>query len=240
MELPGYRELHSASRLSRVPRRVPAYLGASMVTVPSVMSPAERRALLLLAGLAVAGHLLLAVRRSPDAPPGAVTLFPEGGDGDPLAHRARSVALATPPAPGERIDVDRAGWEELARLPGVGTALARRIVADRESRGAFGGSAGLDRVPGVGPGLLRRLAPSLSFGGRPAEATGAGGDAMVDINRAGVAELDALPGIGEARARAIVAFRDSTGPFRHPSDLRRVPGMTGAAVAALEGRLRGW
>ena len=138
---------------------------------------------------------------------------------------------------GERIDADRAGAEDLGRLPGVGPALAKRIVADREIHGAFGGIKAFDRVPGVGPAMLARLGPHLTFSGRPAEATRVAGEGQVDLNRATVPELDALPGIGVARARAIIAFRDSVGPFRQLSDLRRIPGLTGALVERLAPRV---
>lgn len=197
------------------------------------MAPKERRALVLLGALALAGHLVLATITAPGDAPGAVSLFDPATDGDPLAHREKSVRLAAPLQPGERVDVDRAPAEELARLPGVGPALARRIVADREKGGAFGHPGGLDRVPGVGPAMLARLQPWLSFGGRPAEAIAVPVDGLIDVNRASVAELDALPGIGATRAAAIVAFRDSVGPFRQLADLRQVPGLPASIVARI-------
>lgn len=189
------------------------------------MTRAERRSLIVLGLLAVSGHLLLAARGAGNAPPGAVTVLDPAGDRDPLAHRDSAAALAAPLGATERIDMDRAGVAELQRLPGVGPALAKRIVADREDRGAFGGTAGLDRVPGVGPAMLARLGPHLSFSAPSADAGGVATAAGFDPNRAGVAEWDALPGIGPTRARAIVAFRDSSGPFRRLDDLRQVPGL---------------
>ena len=65
------------------------------------------------------------------------------------------------------IDVDTADTLQLATLPGVGPGLARRIVQDRETHGAFGGVAALDQVPGVGPRLLERLAARVTFSGPP-------------------------------------------------------------------------
>jgi competence protein ComEA len=56
------------------------------------------------------------------------------------------------------LNVNRATAVELEALPGIGPALARRIVADRESRGAFATVDALDRVPGIGPALVARLA----------------------------------------------------------------------------------
>jgi competence protein ComEA len=50
-------------------------------------------------------------------------------------------------------------------------------------------------------------------------------DGRIDINRAGPVELETLPGIGPARAEAIVAHRDQHGPFTVPGDLRAVSGI---------------
>jgi competence ComEA-like helix-hairpin-helix protein len=198
------------------------------------MSPTERKALITLLVLGVVGHLLRAGDQ-PGALPGTAiaALIDPAADGDPLAHRDSSERLARPLAAGERIDADRADARHLDRLPGVGPALARRIVADRESLGAFGGIAGLDRVPGIGPATLARLSPHLTFSGVAAEASSMGSGLRLGLNDATAAELERLPGIGTARALAIVAFRDSAGPFRHAADLKRVPGIPDAVVDRL-------
>lgn len=49
--------------------------------------------------------------------------------------------------------------------------------------------------------------------------------APVDINHATVAELEALDGIGSAKADAIVAYREKNGPFGTVDDLQRVRGI---------------
>ena len=59
------------------------------------------------------------------------------------------------------LDPDRATAAEWERLPGIGPALARRIVADRVARGAFGTAEGLLRVRGIGPKTLARIRPYL-------------------------------------------------------------------------------
>jgi competence protein ComEA len=63
--------------------------------------------------------------------------------------------------------VDRAGAAELDRLPGIGPALAERIIEDREANGPFGSVDGLQRVRGIGPALAARLAPLVTFSGLP-------------------------------------------------------------------------
>lgn len=202
------------------------------------MTRTEKRSLIILLSVGVAGHLARGALVQHDQPPGEILLDP-AGDGDPLAHRDSSIRLAAPLSDGERVDADRASAEELGRVPGIGPSLAKRIVADRESHGGFGGLAGLDRVDGVGPGTLARLAPRLTFSGVPADASASSDAALIDPNAASLAELERLPGIGAARARAIAAFRDSAGPFRSLDDLKRVPGVTASLLARIAPRLRG-
>jgi len=47
----------------------------------------------------------------------------------------------------------------------------------------------------------------------------------IDINRAEAWLLEALPGIGESRAQAIVDYRNKNGPFKRIEDLLRVKGI---------------
>ena len=49
--------------------------------------------------------------------------------------------------------------------------------------------------------------------------------AAVNINTATAAELDALPGIGPAKAQAIVDHRKQHGPFKTVDDLKNVKGI---------------
>lgn len=55
----------------------------------------------------------------------------------------------------------------------------------------------------------------------------------LDLNGATAGELMALPGIGEKRAQAIVAWRDANGPFRCVEDLDNVRGIGPATLDRL-------
>ena len=59
----------------------------------------------------------------------------------------------------------------------------------------------------------------------PAAAARAGRDGLVDVNSAGLDELMGLPGIGQARAQAIIDDREANGPYRYPEELIRVKGI---------------
>lgn len=50
-------------------------------------------------------------------------------------------------------------------------------------------------------------------------------DGRININTATVEELMTLTGIGETRAKSIVAYRDANGPFAAPEDLQQVSGI---------------
>jgi competence ComEA-like helix-hairpin-helix protein len=76
------------------------------------------------------------------------------------------------------VDVNTASAAELERLPGIGPALARRVLDDRDQRGPFASAADFQRVRGVGPALARRLEGRVTFGGsgRPSNALSIVGD----------------------------------------------------------------
>ncbi|HET7039872.1 MAG TPA: ComEA family DNA-binding protein [Gemmatimonadales bacterium] len=200
----------------------------------------DRRAAVALLLLALAG---LAVRFVTDrtSAPGAVAYRATSGrrpERDSLA--VRSARLARPLALGETVDVDRADADELVRLPRVGPAMAARIVADREARGAFGSLDALGRVPGMGPAGLEALRPFAAFSGAPASGPRPEGDAdapPIRVNAATAAELERLPGVGPGLAREIVRDRTRNGPFRTPSDLARVRGIGPGLVERLKGRI---
>lgn len=52
----------------------------------------------------------------------------------------------------------------------------------------------------------------------------------IDVNRADAVQLQRLPGVGPARAAAIVRERDEGGPFASAADLERVAGIGPAMV----------
>ncbi|HEY5218496.1 MAG TPA: ComEA family DNA-binding protein [Gemmatimonadaceae bacterium] len=72
-----------------------------------------------------------------------------------------------PPSSIHRLDVDQASAVELQALPGVGPAMAARIVAYRDSNGPFGSMDRLRRVKGIGPATSARLDSLVPFSGTP-------------------------------------------------------------------------
>lgn len=62
------------------------------------------------------------------------------------------------------LDLNTATEEELARIPGVGRSLARKLVEARQARGAFTSWDDVDAVSGVGPAKLETLQAATRLG----------------------------------------------------------------------------
>ena len=190
----------------------------------------ERRAILILLSLAVAGQAIRYFSTRPDSAPGDVKLLGSAPERSPGAHAEAAQAAQRPLGAGEKIDPNIASAVELARLPRVGLALAKRIVSDRDSHGAYESIESLDRVAGIGPGLLKAIEPHLSLpraGPQPAGLPAPDPSSrLVNLNSASVAEIERLPLIGPSRAMAIVAWRERHGSFKNLDDLVLVPGVS--------------
>ena len=68
-----------------------------------------------------------------------------------------------PPRPVSPLDMDVATEKEIEALRHVGPALAKRIIADRDSFGPFGSMEGLTRVKGIGPSMVEKLDSAVTF-----------------------------------------------------------------------------
>ena len=79
-------------------------------------------------------------------------------------------------------------------------------------------------------GWLRALLLALPLALATASAALEG---VVNVNTANVEELSMLPGVGPARARAIVELRQKLGGFKRIEDLLEVKGIGEASLAKL-------
>lgn len=81
----------------------------------------------------------------------------------PKKGKGRAVTKVAIAAVSSKIDLDVASAEQIESLRGIGPAMAKRIIADRDSLGPFGSLKEFERVRGIGPKLAAKLDSSVTF-----------------------------------------------------------------------------
>lgn len=152
-------------------------------------TPAERKALLFLAMVAVLGAGVRVWRSArPSHAHGAVSIDADSADSSSTSsprrasRRGHSVRKRTVVGQSGRrgsrvtgsgrdsttiIDLDRASVAEIEALGVLPPGAGRLIVADRDSFGPFGSLEALARVPFLSTAALRKLAPRVTFSRLP-------------------------------------------------------------------------
>jgi competence protein ComEA len=75
------------------------------------------------------------------------------------------VAYAAKPVPAGKVNINTATVEQLATLPGVGPALAQRIVDHRQKAGSFKSVQELMSIRGIGEKSFQKMEAHLTTGG---------------------------------------------------------------------------
>jgi len=158
------------------------------------------------------------------------------------------VGLLLAPLAFAGVNVNTASQTQLESLPGIGPSKAQAIIEHRTNKGTFKSLQDLDAVPGIGKATLEKLSSHVVFDGestsvpkgtssksqsqsKPASSTG-----TININTAGQAELQSLPGIGPSKAVAIIQERQDNGPFSSCGDITRVKGVGKSTAANMASR----
>jgi len=106
-----------------------------------------------------------------DADPEQINLAERVGDGQHIhvprqgeTAPADDAAASNTGDAGQPIDINTAGEAEFDGLPGIGKALAQRIIDYRTSNGSFKAIEDLRNVKGIGPALFEKIAPLITVG----------------------------------------------------------------------------
>jgi competence ComEA-like helix-hairpin-helix protein len=86
----------------------------------------------------------------------------------PVAAPSALASFAPPPGevapnPAHKVNLNTATKAELELLPGIGPAMAQRILDFRTAHGKFGSIDDLDKVKGIGPRTLAKLRPLVTL-----------------------------------------------------------------------------
>ena len=105
-----------------------------------------------------------------------------------------------------------------------------------QGAGTDGGSGGAGTAGGATSGSASTGSASTgsaSTGTTSAEGTSGTASGQVDINQATVEQLMTIPGIGQTRAEAIVAYRQTQGRFGSIEDIMKVTGIKEGLFATI-------
>lgn len=89
-------------------------------------------------------------------------------------------------------------------------------------------------------GSRQEALPDPGTGGAVTEAAGTGetqDSGTVNLNTADSAALQTLPGIGEAKAQAILAYREEKGGFSGTEELMNVPGIKESTFSKIKDKI---
>lgn len=140
---PGLVELPAGSRVADALRAAGGPTSRAELDLLNLAAPAVDASQILVPG--------------PDTPAAAGTA-PEAA-----ASAQPGIAGAGGPGSAGTVNVNTADAATLEQLPGIGPALAGRIVEHREQVGPYGSLADLDAVSGIGPAMMERLDGLVSW-----------------------------------------------------------------------------
>jgi competence ComEA-like helix-hairpin-helix protein len=116
------------------------------------------------------------------------------------------------------VDINLADTSAFIDLPGIGSKLARRIIAFRDKLGGFHSVDQLKETYGLPDSTFQKIRPLLQC----SEST----IKRININTADFQTLMRHPYIGRNLANVIVHYREQHGPYRSLEDLEKIVLLT--------------
>jgi competence protein ComEA len=86
----------------------------------------------------------------------------KAGAGGPSSGTSAGNSDGTGDGADQKVNLNTATLDQLVALPGIGPALAQRIITYREQHGPFRSVKDLDNVPGIGPSHMADLEPLIT------------------------------------------------------------------------------
>ncbi|MBB6063095.1 competence protein ComEA [Thermosipho japonicus] len=126
----------------------------------------------------------------------------------------------------QRIDLNKAGFEQLMSLPGIGAVKAKEIISYRQVHGNFNSIDDLINVTGIGPSTLEKIRDYLIVSKTNEVQVNENNEfKKININEANGKQLEKLPGIGPTKAKRIIEYREKNGKFKSLDELLNVNGI---------------
>jgi competence protein ComEA len=158
-------------------------------------------------------HVLAQLPESAQSPP--VAAMPTG----PATESEQLAPPSSKPAPTPAASGSPGTEDNSASTSSTDVATPEEKFADTPPSATSAGSAVQGFLsPQTKPGPSNPLPPAQQYAEKPKAV-------RVDINKATVTQLQALPGIGSTLAQRIVDYRKQHGPFKSVAELNNVKGI---------------
>ncbi len=190
-----------------------------------ILTPSEQRVILIIAGIIMLGSVL------------SLAGYQGQKTGSEISDSLRVALAEEIPL---KVDIRSASAQELMAIPGIGQKRADDIIEYRR-QDPFENVIDLIRVSGIGAGIYRRSYPYLVvFGDSLLPEISAADktilipheEEVINLNTAELEQLCTLKGIGPAKAKAILEYRDLHGRFEDISDFLKVKGIGAKTIEA--------
>lgn len=107
----------------------------------------------------------------------------------------------------------------------LSAAVGSEVESSPEASSSDVVSSSPSETPILTESSSNRTDPVSSSVSQSTSSTAPSTPGVVNINTATAAQLETLPGIGEVKAQAIIAYRETYGPFRSVDELTLVKGI---------------
>ncbi|MFM8709636.1 MAG: ComEA family DNA-binding protein [Sphingomonadales bacterium] len=151
------------------------------------------------------------------------------GPHTPITQRSPDGRPFEKPRPKNRTLLSLNGSDSAAleMLPGIGPVLAARIIRYREKLGGFYQRSQLREVYGIDDSLFAFIAPFFET------SPSASALKKIDLNSVSLDNLRQHPYLRWEKAKAIVRYRESNGPFTSVSDLEKIIALDTTTLSRL-------
>jgi len=164
-------------------------------------------------------EVLAAEGRESGSPGGASKGAAQAAAVSPAGPAAASAPSAAPPG------TEGPGTPEAPDEAAQAASEAPEASAAAKTGQAAASGPASNTGPATVPGQASALAGATASPAAPAAKPDSAASGLLDLNAATEDQLDELPGIGPAKARAIVEYRKTRGAFRSVEELKNVKGI---------------